>query len=79
MTVTREIKIVLTPPELAELFCGLFDDDQAEFFEHVGLITKAWPGAGWCQQACSLSEDLSDEGREVIRTLASHALNRDDL
>ena len=75
MTVSRIIHLDdLNPGELADLFCEMDDHQQAEFFEAIHRIAKDWPGAGWCQQSCSIAGKLSDEGREAIRTLAGHAL-----
>jgi hypothetical protein len=75
MTVTRTISLDnITPAELADLFAnGLNNEQQAEFFDVVGAIAKAWPGAGWCTQACAISAELTPLARETIATLAEHA------
>lgn len=75
MSVERTIQVMLEPDEMAKLFCAMFDTEQAEFFSHVHKITSKWPGAGWCQQSCGIAENLTPEGREVIRTLAGHVLD----
>lgn len=75
MTVTRTIELTdIQPTELAEMFCNMDDTEQAVFFEHIGVIAREWPGAGWCQQSYSINKNLTDGGREVIRTLAGHCL-----
>lgn len=80
MTVSRIYYITdLEPGELADIFCEMDAEQQAAFFECIAEIAKGWPGAGWCQQSYAINEKLSREGREVIRTLAGHALDRDDL
>lgn len=79
MAVTRSVDIKLDPAELAELFCGMFGNEQAKFFDHIHKIARDWPGAGWCQQSCDIARHLTADGREVVRTFAAHALNRDDL
>ncbi len=80
MSITRTITLDdLTPAEVAEAFCELDGDQQASFFQHVGLIAREWPGAGWCQQSYAITENLSPGGREVIETLANHCLGYDGL
>lgn len=79
--VSRKIDLTdLTPAELAELFCDLLSDGQAEFFNEVGAIAKAWPGAGWCQQSCSIvrAPELNDVGRQTIASLADHLALRNE-
>lgn len=77
MSVTRTIELSLTPDELAELFCGLTGDRQAEFFAHIHEIAKAWPGAGWCQQSYDIAKNSSPEADEVIVKMAEHVLGVD--
>jgi hypothetical protein len=75
MPVTRSIELTdLEPAELAELFCEMDGEQQAWFFANIHRIAKDWPGAGWCMQSCEIARYLSVDGREVIRTLAGHAL-----
>lgn len=64
----------ITPEELASVFCGMWAEEQAAFFDHVWSIARTWPGAGWCQQSLTIARELTHEGREAIRTLANHAL-----
>lgn len=80
MTVSRTIKLAdLTPAELAELFCEMDSDQQAEFFAGIKLIAAKWPGAGWCQQSHEIARSLDADGREVIEKLAEHVLGYDEL
>lgn len=73
-TLKRTIEIAdITPEELAELFAGMFDDQQARFFTRVGEIAATWPGAGWCQQCCSISEHLDKTAIETILKLGEWA------
>lgn len=73
MTVKREIEVRLTPSELAELFCAMCGDEQAEFFEHAGRIANDWPvPGGWCGQSYDIVKHLGPTGRATIATLAAH-------
>lgn len=63
----------ITPEELAELFADMFGDEQARFFTRVGEISDEWPGTGWCQQSCAISEHLDRKGTETILKLAEWA------
>jgi hypothetical protein len=71
--VKREIEIHLDPSELAELFCAMCGDEQAEFFEHAGRIANDWPvPGGWCGQSYDIVKHLGPTGRATIATLAAH-------
>lgn len=79
MPITRTITLDdPTPEELAKAFCDFDNGDQAAFLSAIWQITKAWPGAGWCQQSCSIVEVADNDAIQTIRTLASH-LPADDL
>ena len=72
--ITRNIIIDdITPAELAAVFCAMYSDEQAAFFSEIGRITASWPGAGWCQQCCGISENLDKRATEVIAKLAEWA------
>ena len=62
----------ITPQELANEFCNMFADDQAKFFSAVYALAKTWPGAGWCQQSCSIIASADQNAIDAIETLASH-------
>lgn len=83
MSITRTFEIdKLTPEELADAFCEMWAEEQASFFAAVWRRAKAWPGAGWCQQSCSILQSAANHSErdtfEMIRTLASH-LPADDV
>lgn len=67
-----EIDVPISPSELAEEFCDMDGDEQAEFFGAVWRIAKGWTGAGWCQQSCNIVGCSDRDAIEAIRTLASH-------
>lgn len=72
--ITRTIEINdITPEEAAALFLGWFGDQQAAFFNAFRDITDTWPGAGWCQQCCDISQHLDSNGTETIAKLAEWA------
>jgi len=80
MSVVRTIKINdLAPAELAELFCDMDAQRQADFFAAIQPIAATWPGAGWCQQSCSISMAINDRARFVIVKLAEHVLDCENL
>lgn len=72
MTVRRSVEIQLDPAELAELFCTLCGDEQAEFFAAVGRLAASWPNSGWCGQSYDIVKHLGPTGRATIATLAAH-------
>ena len=45
-TLTREIDLRLNAEDIADAFCQLDDDAQAQFFVHVAAIMRAWPEPG---------------------------------
>lgn len=80
MTVQRTINLTdLEPSELAELFCEMDGEQQAEFFAGIHRIAATWPGAGWCQQSYDIAANASPKCREVIIKLAEHVLDCDNL
>lgn len=80
MTITRTIELAdITPTEIAELFCEMDGEQQADFFRMVGFIAKSWPGAGWCQQAYAIAQSVEVTGRATIEKLAEHVLGYDEL
>jgi hypothetical protein len=75
VSVTRTIQIDdLTPQELAALFAGMSNRQQAEVFSEIWRIAKEWPGAGWCRQSCDIVDVLDKDGRDALETLAAHLL-----
>lgn len=79
MSITRTIEVNdLTPAELAELFCEMDSHQQTEFFETINGLAAKWPGAGWCQQSCSIADSMTSGARFVIEKLAEHVLGYDE-
>lgn len=69
---TIEIDVPVSPTELAEAFCEMDSEEQAEFFAEVWRLALNWGGAGWCQQSHSIIAMSGPKSRDAIRTLASH-------
>lgn len=65
-------EVELDADQLAEMFCGMCCGEQARFFAKIKQITDSWPGAGLCQQACSICSVAPPDALAAIRTLASH-------
>ncbi len=78
MRLQQEIK--LTPAEVAEAFCDLGDEQQAQVFIEIALIGQRWRAAderadpnyqwwlvGRHLRACSCA---TEEARDVVRELA---------
>jgi len=71
--ITRTYEINdLTPEELADLFCDMYGDQQARFFDRIWQIAKGWPGTGWCSQSYEIARHLSQDGKEVVKTFHAH-------
>lgn len=79
LTKTIETTCEVSANELAELFCEMGSDQQAEFFAAIHTLSASWQGTGWCGQSSAIAEVLEPQGQEVIITLAQHVLGRDDL
>lgn len=74
MSITRTFTITdVEPEELASVFAHMDGAQQARFFSRVGEIAAEWPGAGWCQQCCSISEHLDAKATETILKLGEWA------
>jgi hypothetical protein len=71
-TFTQEIKP--TPRELAEEFCNMDGDKQAEFFSEIAAIKDTWDFPFVFQlQAITDSPKLTDEGRQVMADIGEYA------
>ena len=61
---------------LAMAFCGMTDDEQAQFFEAVGQVLKTWPGPARDRQAYAVGKHMrscvciGDAGREFLLSIA---------
>lgn len=74
--ITRQVPfgIYPTPQELAEEWCSMDADMQAEFFNAVHNITSSWKSPLCMQlQYISYSEKLNDGGRSVMSTIGDYA------
>lgn len=69
---TYTVDVKITPEELAATFCEMDSGEQAAFFAAIKPISDKWPGAGLCWQSCEINRGLSEDGRTVLETLASH-------
>lgn len=70
-TVTRTVTISdLTPAEMASIFAGWFDTDQAAFFDALAAETADWPGCGWGGQAYELCTKLGEPGTRMVADLS---------
>jgi hypothetical protein len=70
--ITRTITVGdLTPQELASSFAQMDSGQQAAFFHALHEETQSWPGAplGWLGQATFIADDLTKEGKLIIRDL----------
>lgn len=71
------IDIALTPAQVAEAFCDLNDEDQAQVFVEIAKIASAWPGGVTGTQFFMVGRHLRDcecsteEARDVVREIAS--------
>lgn len=69
-----EIKVVLTPAQLAEAWCQMSDDEQAAFFVEVARLAEGWPGGGAIMQWHYLGRHLRDNAplaaRRIIEEIA---------
>lgn len=63
----------IAPEELAAVFLDMDAEQQAAFFNAFKAEMDKWPGAGWCQQCCSMSRFLEPSGIESILKLAEWA------
>jgi hypothetical protein len=79
---TIHAEITLTPLDLADAFCQMNDEEQAQFFIECATIAKTWAnGAHW--QWGAIGGHLRDcacattEARDMIDGIASGMLPRD--
>lgn len=72
--IKQEIKIDISPEEVADLFCRMHDDEQALFFNQVGNNMGNWgPGAENTQiHGIVTSETLNNKGFRFLRLLSDY-------
>jgi hypothetical protein len=68
-----EVFVRLTVEELADEFCSLDANDQAEFFNRVGEITNQWDG-GFSYQLYRIvtSPKLNEKGKYILDQIAEY-------
>lgn len=64
------------PKQLAELFCKLFADQQAAFFNDVAVIASAWNSAREFQWR-GMQPHLSADGKRVVDEISDHTGDED--
>lgn len=70
-----EIKIDITPEEIADLFSVMDEDEQAQFFNQVGRNFSNWGPGSSCRQihSFSTSEKLDHYGAGFLRLVSDYA------
>ena len=70
---TIDIKVELTPLDLARTFCNYDADEQAKFFEYIAQISLHWEHH-LCFQlgAVSNSGELTTEGKRVMQQIGEY-------
>jgi hypothetical protein len=73
-TTNQEIKLDITPYEVARLFCNMNENEQAQFFNEVGEITEREWASPFCFQMASVEKSnyLMDCGRDVMKTIGEY-------
>lgn len=70
MEYETNIKVVLTPYQLAEIYIGWCDNEQAEFINLIGQHFKSAKFDAELQ-CCYLSDHIDKNGKDFIYTLAN--------
>ena len=71
---TTAISFELTPSDLAEAWCGMNSDEQAEFFNTVARLGKDWGGILPAQlQYLSENPLLNSDGRSAMRMIGDYS------
>lgn len=73
----KDVKLVLTPQQMAEEFAEMDSDDQARFFNRLAILVASWAGSS-CDAQMKLVTDsklLSAEGLSVMDSIG-HAAQR---
>lgn len=60
MKLTRTFDVTLSPDDVAALFCEMNDDEQAQFFEHVGRRMAEWGAFKRDTQVISIAEHMNE-------------------
>jgi hypothetical protein len=76
MAITRklEIAVFLNPRELAENFCDMTADQQAEFFNSIAIVRSSWSAPFTLQlNAVSGSKQLAKNGRSIMKMIGEYS------
>ena len=71
-----DVDVKLTPLQLAEAFCEMDDEAQAQFFIEAAAIAQTWNGAGRSMQWFSVGRHLKTcacstfEARVMVKEIA---------
>jgi hypothetical protein len=65
------------PKQLAEMFCKLFADQQAAFFNEVAVISGAWDVPREIQWRY-MQDHLSVGGKRVVDEISEHTSDEDE-
>lgn len=76
--IIKQVKIRITPEELAREFCNMHSEDQARVFNAMAAEIKKW-NQPFCFQLSILTEDpdLTDDGRLVMREIGEYSTKHD--
>ena len=68
------VSFELTPSDLAEAWCGMNSDEQAEFFNTLAVVAHDWNALLDAQlQYLTDNPLLNDGGRDVMRSIGAYS------
>ena len=74
---TTAISFELTPSDLAEAWCGMNSDEQAEFFNTLAVLAHDWNAPLEAQlQYLNDNPTLNDAGRSAMRLIGDYSANQ---
>lgn len=85
VTIHKQIAITLDLKEMAECFCEMNDDDQAQFFVEVAKIMETWPTMAKDNQPYYIGKHLAEcdcstpESREFITNIYNSMMDKCDV
>lgn len=72
-TITKTVQVKLTPEDIAVVFCEMFSDDQARFFNRVAELVKEWDEPFSMQLQAITEKGLTPEARFIMRKIGECA------
>lgn len=68
------VDIELTPEDLADCFCDLYDNEQAFFFNRIAEVVATW-GKPFCFQLQYISNNkaLTSDGKEIMSMIGEYS------